>query len=68
MLIEDSRLQLFRPHVRKAIEALIENTNSWSDVANVLGLSIHTVKDKVHNAVSEYKKRQANSLYQPRRL
>ena len=68
MLAEDSRLQLYRPHVRKAIEALIENTRSWGDTASALGLSIYTAKEKVRFAVYEFLRRQQNPSYQPRRL
>lgn len=65
MLAEDSRLQLYRPHVRKAIEALIENIGSWSDAASALGLSIYTTQEKVRFAVYEFLRRKQNPNYQP---
>ena len=68
ILAEDARLKFFRPHVRQAIEALVEHRNSWSDVARSLGLSISSVQEKIRHAVKEFKKRQTNPNYQPRHI
>src|ERR1051325_6505485 len=66
ILAEDARLKLFRPHVRQAIEALLEHRDSWSDVTRSLGLSISSAQEKIRYAVKEFKKRLNNPNYQPR--
>jgi hypothetical protein len=68
ILAEDARLKLFLPHVRQAIEALLEHRDSWGDVARSLGLSISSAQDKIRYAVKEFKKRQNNPNYQPRHI
>ncbi len=65
MLVEDTRLPLVRPHVRNAIEVLVTHPDlSWGEVADILGLSAHTVQEKVRHAVREFRKRQKDPNYQ----
>jgi hypothetical protein len=68
ILAEDTRLKLFRPHVRQAIEALLEYRDSWSDVARSLNLSISSAQEKIRYAVKEFKKRQNDPNYQPKHI
>ena len=50
---DDERCFL-RPKLREGVEALIANPGTWQEVADALGISVHTAQDRIREAVRTY--------------
>jgi DNA invertase Pin-like site-specific DNA recombinase len=50
----DDERRFLRPKLREGIEALIANPGTWQEVADALGISVHTAKDRIREAVTTY--------------
>lgn len=67
MLDQDQWSHIFRPGVRMAMEALVTHPESWQDAARAVGLSVGTLRERVHNAVHEYSRWKATVGRPPRK-